>query len=251
MSLFQAFSAGADPNTPNFFPQLGPQDPSALGQSFTWDPTRGEILLTKFASLDPSGTSVLSSDDLRQALITALVHNELNAAVAGLVTAIPTEKGPGVVIGAAYQKASQNPSAPGAAAYLANYANVQAALDATRPSNAAPTLSATLSPTQPVAFFVPILLLVAGIAALAAVAYVASTYVESHNDTLSRVARCQQAADLATKHLPVPAGMCPPEPKRGVLSASGVTIPWGAIATGVAVLGGAFVVLSMVKGKSS
>jgi len=249
MSFFQAFAAGADPNVPDFFPQLGPRDPAALGQSFSWDPTRGEILLAEFATLDPSGTSVLSSDDLRQALITSLVHNELNAAAAGLITAIPTKMGPGVVIGAAYQKASQNPSAPGAQAYLANYANVQAAISASRPAgaNAIPTLGAA----QQVAIFVPILLLLAGIALIAGAAYVASQYVESHNDALSRVARCQQAADLATKHLPVPAGMCPPEPDRpGLINKNGVTVPWGAIATGVAVLGGAFFVMNMVKGKS-
>lgn len=217
----------------------GADPPSSALLSFGWDPKKGETILAQFGKLstDSNVNAVLASDDLRQGLITALFHAEQLAADAGFSSAIPTEKGPGYIIGAGYTKAKQNPSHPAAAAYLSLSDAVAQALDTSKaaPADATPTIGSSTQTLGPVAL---IAILVIGIGALTAAAYVGTQWVQAHEDSLARVARVKEAADLVRRGLPVPPGMIPNEPEREKESGDNTIkyLGYAALAVGAGVL---------------
>lgn len=202
-----AFHAGADPNL-----------------LFTWDRARGDAILAKFAALDPSSTStsVLSSEDLRQALMTALFYAEQLAVAAGLSVAIPTNdgsnKGPGVILGAGLDRARANPNAPGAREYLATFDAVSAA--AKNISTAGPNELPTIDPPQQTAITLVAALFYLAVVAIIAGAAVGIAHVVSRNSNLADVAIFAKRADEARiRGLPIP-----DQPDRSTSAAS--AIPW-------------------------
>lgn len=229
-------------------PGVAPLPGTPLPETFTWDGVKGQSVLDA-ATAAPGTSPVLAADDFRQALMTTLFHAEELAVVAGFSVTIPAPDGTqGYMIGAGLKNArlAAAKGDPNGLLYLSIYNGVDGALQKSKaapPTTAAGAYlsSANLVGVAPLLIAAGVFVVVA-LASIVAGAYILSQKVVADADSLARVNRCAQAAQLARDGKPVPADLCPPEPTRttaGPLAGTGMGFAVG--------LGAAVLLLFMVK----
>ena len=236
---------------PGLTPGSLPQSVSSPG--FMWDQRKGEALLSQLESATVTAPVTGSADDVRQVLMTVLVHAEQLAQKAGFAVMIPTDstlpgQAFGSVIGGAYDRAKTMQTIE-ARAYVAAFDSVQEVLNHSQavgaevPSTLGSDFQSTIAPLVLVA------LVVVGIAALAAGAYVIASKIQIDSDSAERMARVDRAVALAMAGKPIPPGLIPDAPaptKPGEGPGSGLAKAGESIGAGLVVVGVGIFIFAVV-----